>query len=213
MFYIKIRKKILILILLTSHQFGYSQNKNDFKLSLFNKFPLQRIELPNNLFIDKIIPSKKYKYMEFVYHSEGTYRGKTIAYKGDSIKYSNKISAIQSFSGFFNNCFPVICNYYIIAINENDSIELIDNEEKFKAFIGSIDNNEEIKLIVKLNKYWFDKKKKRGAIREIDDSFYLYLAYEERCTIYSIKAILKKTGEFILVDKKVNKKTKPCITH
>jgi hypothetical protein len=188
------------------------EKKKEFNLLSFKRVSSNLSAWQKNLFIDKIIPSKRYKYIECIYHNFGTQRGTLLATLGDSVSYSKKVSNYYSYSGFLYNSLEMGDNYYFIAVNEKDSIEIIDNQSKVLTFLGKIDNIEEAVLVVMIKGFYFDKiNKKLCAFKEINDSYYFYTAEEKNCIIYSIRAVLKKTGEFNIVDKTLYKKESPCI--
>jgi len=214
-------RQLLTIFLLILFNICYSQidTKADFKISKFNLFSKLITDSPNDYLIKKINPASNYKYWEYVRVSplekEQKLDTKIIVFNGDKLKYADTISQIKSLSGFFYDCFPDMnCFNYIRAITENDSIELIDTETKFIKFIGTIQNIEEASLIIKLNGYGVDNiDKKIGSFRETKDSFYLYLLEEKKCTQKTIRAILYKTGEFIVIDNNIYKQIKPCMNY
>jgi hypothetical protein len=211
----KMRKLISILFIclwvLANSSFVNSKEvefEKSFVLKKFKKIPKEFDDGNWGNLIQKIIPSKKYKYWECRRY-EDFIPNKIIAKSGDTSQ-QQKIKAINCNSGFFRQCLPGSCFQFIIAINQNDSIEVIDREEKLRGFIGEIDNLEEALLVAKSYGYWFDKNNKiGGAYRILDGDYYLYLlSYSQTPVTYtSIKVILKKNGQLKLVDSKVYKKT------
>ena len=153
--------------------------------------------------IDSIIPDKYYCYWECIFSND---RRKVYVYNGDSLHFAEKTKKITSYSGFFYECHPGICFHYIVAIDFSKNIVLINSDEKFRKFIGKIDNLSEVLLITRLNKLYISNKEKiGGAYKEKDDYYLLYLTEWENCPYraFSVRAILYKTGEFVLIDKKM----------
>jgi hypothetical protein len=209
------RKTISILIIclwvLTNSSFVNSKEikfEKSFVIKKFKKIPKEYGDGNWGNLIQKIIPSRKYKYWECRRY-EDFIPNKIIAKSGDTSQ-QKKIKIIKGNSGFFRQCLPGSCFQFIIAINSKDSIEVIDNEEKLRKFVGDIDNLEEALLIAKTYEYWFDSKNKiGGAYRILNGDYYLYLlSYSQTPVTYtSVKAILKKNGDFKFIDSKVYKKT------
>jgi hypothetical protein len=164
--------------------------------------------------IDKIHPSKNYKYWECVFHfmddSEKGKRGQVFVYNGDT-SYAKIAKRVSCDFGFFPECHPGVCFSYIIAISDSNVIEKVDSEAKLKRFIGDIDNIEEAILVSKIYGFWYDSKNAiGGSYRVTDSNFLLYLLkYSSTPVTYkSVRAILSKKGEFKVVSKKVYKRTK-----
>jgi len=159
-------------------------------------------------FIDSIIPDKYYYYWECVSHDILDINNRRIiyVYNGDSLHFAEKTKKITSDSGFFVECHPGICFHYIIAIDNSKNIVVINSDENFKKFIGKIDNLSEVLLIARLNELYISNKEKiGGAYKEKDDCYFLYLTEWEFCPYraFSVRAILYKTGEFVIIDKKM----------
>lgn len=154
--------------------------------------------------IDSIIPDQYYYYWECVLDKFGS--RPIYVYNGDSLQFAEKTKNIRSYSGFFYECHPGICFHYIIAIDSSKNIVLLNSEERFKRFIGKIDNISEALLIAQLNELYLSNDEIiGGAYKEKEYCFLLYLTEWEWCPYrrYSVRAILYKTGEFVVVDKKL----------
>jgi len=213
-------RQFLLIYFSIVFQVSFSQTdmKSEFRLSKFHRIPKVIIDSTSDYLINFIIPSKEYKYWEYVRVSlsekEQKQKSHIIRFKGDSLNYADKVSQINSNSGIIDLIcpFPAFSFDYIRAINYNDSIELIETKEKFEKFIGKVQNFEEVMFVVELNGYSYDNKKRIGSFRETTNSFYLYLLDEKNCTQEVVRAILHKSGEFIVIDKNFYKKTKPCLT-
>ena len=155
-------------------------------------------------FIDSIIPDKYYYYWECIFADFDNYQ--VYVYNGDSLHFAEKTKKIKSNTGFFYECHPGICYHYIIAIDSSKNVVLMNSDKKFRNFIGKIDNLSEALLIARLHELYISNKEKIGGAYKEEESYYLlYLTEWEWCPYraYSVRAILHKTGEFIVVDKKM----------
>jgi len=156
-------------------------------------------------FIDSIVPNRYYYYWECIFDFLDNNR-QIYVYNGDSLHFAEKTKKIKSNSGFFYECHPDICFHYIVAIDSSKNIVLINSDEKFRNFIGKIDNLSEVILIARLNKLYISNKEKiGGAYKEKEDCYLLYLTEWENCPYraFSVRAILYKTGKLIIIDKKM----------
>jgi len=182
----------------------------DFDIKDFHPIPNSSREY----LIDNIKSSTDYKYWECVFRDIDPFvtsnRGQVIVYNGDSLNYSKIAKKITSDSGFFVECHPGICFSYIIGIKSNSEIDLINTDEKLKTFVGEIDNLEEVILLSKINGYWFDIDTLIAGSYKIKDSNYLLylLEYSTTPVTYkSVKAVITKSGDFRVLDKKIYKQT------
>lgn len=196
-------------------------NETDFNIKSFKPISKKLINNSRNYLIDKIVPSSKYKYWECVYKIGGLdstniyfkKRGNIIVYQGDSLNYSFLAKKTDSNKGFFVECMPIVCFSYIIAIKENQGLDIIDTDKKLKKFIGNVDNLEEMILLSKLNNFWFDTTNiLGGSYKEMPSHYLLYLLEYNSCpeTYSSVKAVLTKRGKFITLNKNIYKKTEDC---
>jgi len=155
-------------------------------------------------FIDSIVPDKYYYYWECIF--DDCDHREVCVYNGDSLQFAEKTKKITSRTGFFYECQPGICFNYIVAVDSSKNIVLINSDEKFRNFIGKIDNLSEVLLIARLNELYVSNKEKiGGAYKEKENYYLLYLTQWENCPYraFSVRAILYKTGEFIIIDKKM----------
>lgn len=165
--------------------------------------------------IDQIIPVKKYLYWECVFKDPLTeqHRGSITVYNGNT-KYSVIAKAVNTNNGFFVECHPSICFSYIVGVNEDQTIDLINSGEALKKFIGRIDNLEEVILMAKINGYWFDTDTIiGGAYKERENDYLLYLMeYSSAPVTYrSVQAILTKEGDFRVLNKSTYKQSEEMI--
>lgn len=94
-----------------------------------------------------------------------------------------------------------MCSFYILA-KANDKVDIIDTEDKFKAFIVPVDNIEEVILLIKVNGYWFNPNDKRtGSFRKIDDGYELYILDYNSCPVTekSVHAKINRNGELKII--------------
>ena len=161
--------------------------------------------------IDKIVPEGHYKYWECVFSEvlnpfdPHPGRGRVVVYNGD-IDYAPIAHTISSKYGFFFGCRPLGCSSYIVGVKDGNEVDLIDSEQKLLAFIGHIDNLEEVVLNIKANGYWFDSDTLiGGAYRERKSDYLLYLRESSSApvTYRSVRAILTKQGYLTVLDRTV----------
>ena len=191
-------------------------DSNDFDIKNFKAIPRDFAFYDKAYLIDKISPTINYLYWECVNKDPivDNSRGIIVVYNGDYLNYSSITRKINSNLGFFYECAPGICFSYIVGVKSDKSIDLIDSEEKLKKFIGHIDNIEELLLTAKINDLWFDVDTIiGGAYKERKNDYLLYLLeyYSTPVTLKSVKAILKKSGDFKIIDKKIYKQTDEII--
>jgi hypothetical protein len=192
---------------------GFPQriDPTDFDIHRFTKFPYNSLDLFGPL-IKEIQPSHSYKYWEFIFNSNFEKRGKTIASVGDSVTYAKLASKYSSENGFFNFCHPLICFSYIVAIKDKNNVEIIDSKEEFQSFIGKINNIEEVFYLSNLLDFNFvTDTLVTGSYRKKGSKYLLYLnknLYNNvdatfPITRKSVKAIIKKSGEFLVIEEKI----------
>lgn len=130
-------------------------------------------------------------------------KGTVIITKGDSIKYKHIADRYSSSDYFLSGCHPDYCGYYIVAVINNKT-KVFDNNNILE-FINTIDNLEEMILTVNLHGFRFSNDTiVRAAFIDYASYYVLYLSELGYSTTYSsIKAILNKSGEFKVIDRKV----------
>lgn len=153
---------------------------------------------------NELKPSEKYNYWQFRY-VEALLETTTVlmeegSYRGDK----SNLDSIDFVTGFFHECEPMFCYTYILAQSKN-KLDTIGTKEKFRLFIGQIDNLSEAILVGNSHDFWIDSENKEGgSYKETENEFLLKLLHFESIphTWYSVRCIVdKKTGNFILVDK------------
>lgn len=203
----------------TKHESFLISNKidsTDFAIEEFKPIPTENAFGDRSELFDKIKPKKEYVYWECYYKDifDDEKLGQLIAYNGDSLNYADYAIDIEKEYGFFVECHPSICFNYIIGIQHDKTIDIIDTNDKFREFIGEIDNLEEVILSVKLHDYWIDSDSLiGGAYKERDDDYLMYLLdYSSTPVTYkSVRAVLTKKGLFSVFDKKIYKQTNEYI--
>jgi len=188
---------------------NYVNKKNSSKFDIEKEFNItdftiisDKANFNRDNFIDSIIPNKYYYYWECVF--DDYKHRKVYVNNGDSLQFAEKTKKTTSYIGFFRECNPGLCIHYIVAIDSLKNIILINSKEKFRDFIGKIDNLSEVLLIARLNNLYISNKEKiGGAYKEKEDYYLLYLTEWEYCPYraFSVRAILFKTGEFLIIDK------------
>ena len=159
--------------------------------------------------ISQVHPSKKYDYWE--YHFSG-FGMDTIVFKSGNNQALN-FDAPKIEKGFYLNCAPSCYFSYIIASTDH-KIEIIDEDDEFKRFVGQVENIEEVLLLVKLNGYWYDPTDKRmGSYRKVKDGYDLLLLDYESCpmTEKSVRARMTVDGDFEVISIETIKKSDDCI--
>ncbi|MEQ8926432.1 MAG: hypothetical protein RLO81_11500 [Fulvivirga sp.] len=145
---------IFLLFLVSFSNYGLAQSADAEVDSLSNNVDIHGPELYNGIVPDA---SKNYVYFE-VRGDRGYEIKKLITSIGDKPK-KFRIPKLESDRFGFFECEDVLCSTYIIAISQDNSIEIIDTEELLIQFLGSIDNEEESILLQKANEYLTARKK------------------------------------------------------
>jgi hypothetical protein len=187
----------------------FGQSAADFNVTNFQPFIYHDI----NLLFTKIVPNKSYKYWECVFNLDAYSRIKSrrvILQRGD-MKYHTITQKYTSQTGFMVGCPPMFCSYYIVAVTDDNKVELINTRDAFKAFIGEINNLDEVKLTIHNNDYAYNRDTLiTGAYQERDNDYLLFLTFPDgdlpmdvKRSGVSIKAILTKKGNFNVIEQKV----------
>ena len=199
-------KGFLTLLLLFTNVLSYSQtNPNKFDLKEFTPFG------SNELKFDQIKPDGEYLYWRCLSTDAYSKKGneKMVAEFGD-LKYAKRTKNTYSKQGFLVSCGPGLCYYYIVAIRNDKTVEIIIRDEALKSFIGEVDNVEEVKILVRLNRLYVNPNDlTTGSYRKMGDEYLLYLFdYLQSCLPgdgsdeQSVKASLTSKGEFNLIDRR-----------
>jgi hypothetical protein len=184
----------------------------NFNVSLFSQFDynnFDRKELYNQL-----IPKNEYAYFE-VRTADGYDTESYVTSIGDSSKFSQLLKSVTTDQGFFN-CSDHYCGSYIVAITEDESIEIIDSDSKLQSFIGEIDNIEEVLLFCRANKLYNNPDTLiANSYLERSNDYLLYLFDSHSCPVthYSIRAQLAKTGELTVFDRIKIYESEDCNSH
>lgn len=195
-------------VLLNSVQTNLLKDDDDtlsFNINTFTAFPVNFNKLSVCNLLGKITPDTTYKYWECFgkCHSlESKCRVKIYSF-GDSILYSAYARSYESFDGFLYGKFNYFFSY-IVGVRNERKVILVDSKEKFHRFIGHIDNIEEVILISMINGFAYTTDTIiGGAYKERKDDYLLYLLeyHSSPISYTSVKAVLKKDGSFVVLEK------------
>ncbi len=162
-----------------------------------------------NLPIDKIIPSESYDYWEYRFSDIG--KEEVIYKRGE--QQLDSISIENQTNGFFVECDPLLCYSYIVAVKDG-GLFIIDTPDKFRNFVGNVDNVQEVVILIKLSGYWFDPSDSRtGSYKKTADGYELFVLDYESCpvTFKSVKALLRYNGDFEVIKVETIKEESDCI--
>jgi hypothetical protein len=194
------RKFLLAIILIAVCKIGLCQTAADFDHGTFTMFPNYK-EDPE--YFSNINSDSTYLYWRCMYNP---YLGKhTVAFEKGDKKYAKLVKKFKSNKGFMVGCPPGFCRYYIIAVKPDKSILLVDDSKKFKAFLGRVDNLDEVRLLVRDNRYTiYNNSIKSGAYQERENDYLLFIGdYSTDMLVdykTSTKAVLTKKGDFKIID-------------
>ncbi|MGF7078214.1 hypothetical protein [Mucilaginibacter sp. UYCu711] len=197
-------KSLLTFVFIAGCKLALCQTAEDFNKGTFTLFPHYKEDVE---YFANIIPDSTYLYWQCVYNP-GPYfhqaKEQIVFEKGDP-KYTKLIKKSKSGNGFMVSCPPGFCSYYIIAIRPDKTILQVNNSQKFKTFLGKIDNLDEVRLAVRDQHYTIhNNSMKSGSYQERQDYYLLYLGDWESDMISdmktSTKAILTKSGDFKILE-------------
>ncbi|WP_436515422.1 hypothetical protein [Ekhidna sp. To15] len=184
----------------------------NFDISNFTEFEYNNFDRKE--LYDKIIPMKEYLYFE-VRTADGYDVNSYVTSIGDSSTYSERLKGVTAEYGFFN-CPDHFCGSYIVALTEEDSVEVIDSDQELQSFIGDIDNIEEVLLFCRANELYHNSDTiitNSYFERERDYLLYMYDWVSCPDTDYSFKAQLTKDGKLTILDKTKIRETEDCFSH
>ncbi|MES2427809.1 MAG: hypothetical protein V4560_12600 [Bacteroidota bacterium] len=194
-------KSILTLLFTACCNLALCQSAADFNHGTFTLFPHYKEDIA---YFANIIPDSTFLYWQCLYVSGIGGKREVVFEKGD-INYVKLINKPVDGYGFMISCPPGYCAYYIIAVRPDKTILQVNNSEKFKTFLGKIDNLDEVRLVIKDHNYTiYNNSLKSGSYQERKDDYLLYLGeyfsdlMSNRKT--STKAVLTKAGEFRLIE-------------
>ena len=191
----KLASILIFLVLLVSVLSSFCEDtKTEFHKLKFSEVPDSLKSWNKQLQISYLVPNKQYKYWQckFIHYSDykvdengkQLQRGELIYFRGDSSKYKQLADDYCTFNLFPKRFHDPISGFYIVAINDSDKVELIDNE-KIEPFIGTINNLEEATFVVYLHD--FDA----YSCAETDSSFIFNAGYSNGTGLLQLK---KKGG-------------------
>jgi hypothetical protein len=194
-------KSLLTLVFIAGFKLALCQTADDFNKGTFTLFPPYK---EDPAYFASIIPDSTYAYWQCVYNPGLGGKHKVIFEKGD-LKYAKFAKKAKGGYGFMVSCPPGFCSYYIIAVKPDKTILQVDNSQKFKAFLGKIDNLDEVRLAVRDHHYTiYSNSVKSGSYQERRDDFLLYLGEYHTDLLMDIKtstkAVLTKSGDFKVIE-------------
>lgn len=164
--------------------------KTEFAKIKFREVPDSLRSWNKRLQISFLEPEKHYKYWQCKFklypdcrvdeNGKQLQSGVLIYLRGDTSKYkqpADEYCTIDLFPKAFHDPF---CGYYIVAINDSDKVEVIDNEN-IESFIGTINNLEEATFVVYL--HGFDA----YSYAETDSSFIFNAGYSNGTALLQLK--------------------------
>ncbi|MEQ9425631.1 MAG: hypothetical protein RJQ09_14495 [Cyclobacteriaceae bacterium] len=210
---IGIFRTLLILLSVTNL---FAQNDLDKQYEIDKFKPFSKYSTRTELY-QGLSPQDSIRYFEVIFYSPGIIPEKQLlVYKGDSSMFRNITKGLEPTSGFYIECDPGICFTYIVAIDKNDSLVVIDDKNELRKFMGTIDNQEELLLRVKSEGLWYDQDTIiGGSYLEREEDYLLYLMeYSSWPVTYrSVRALMTKSGEFEVIDKSIYYQTNEYYTH
>jgi len=145
----------------------------------------------------KINPVEDYKYWAYVSFRQsisGGERTAIISQGGDSLLRKN-VNIKQKTFGFFQGGHPSFTCNYIVALDGGKE-KVIDTNEGFRAFLGTIDNLEEAVLLAISNGYWLDPDIRGSAFRINNGNYEMHLLKFSSHPLQkeSVEVIVNKNG-------------------
>lgn len=155
----------LILILLNICIFSSftEETKNEFQNLKFHEFPDSLNNFDKQFLISNFKPNKHYKYWQCKYlhncaflvdeNGKQVQKGELIYLRGDSSKYKKLADEYCTYNMFPKGDHDPVSGFYIVAVNDSDKVDLIDNDN-IELFIGDISNLEEAAFVVYLHHFY-----------------------------------------------------------
>lgn len=158
----------------------------------FKKIPFDLATDFRNTIALKIKPVREYQYWAYISHSHGHWE--IIKEGGDTLVKKN-IHVKQDTFGFFQGCHPNFCCNYIVTL-EKGVEKVIDTNEGFRAFLGTIDNLEEAVLLAISHGYWLDPDIRGSAFRINNGNYEMHLLKFSSHPLQkeSVEVIVNKNG-------------------
>ena len=149
----------------------------------------------NTLAFRSIVPNESYVYWECIRWGETT-PFQTVVKMGD---YKNVLKKEELFT---QRCFVLSPEelYGILALTPENQLRVIDTTEKFKEFIGTVDNLDEALFIASMHSLCYSPEMiKTGSYKKMGEDYLLYLQdYESfNDSFYFVRCVVKQDGTFI----------------
>jgi hypothetical protein len=149
----------------------------------------------NTLAFRSIVPNESYVYWECIRWGEST-PFQTVVKMGD---YKNVLKKEELFT---QPCFVLSPEelYGILALTPENKLRVIDTTEKFKEFIGTVDNLDEALFIASMHSLCYSPEMiKTGSYKKMGEDYLLYLQdYESfNDSFYFVRCVVKQDGTFI----------------
>lgn len=149
----------------------------------------------NMLAFQSIVPNESYVYWECIRWGEST-PFQTVVKMGD---YKNVLKKEELFT---QPCFVLSPEelYGILALTPENKLRVIDTTEKFKEFIGTVDNLDEALFIASMHSLCYSPEMiKTGSYKKMGEDYLLYLQdYESfNDSFYFVRCVVKQDGTFI----------------
>lgn len=204
-------RPILTLIFIICCKLAMGQTAEDFKEGTFTMFPIYK-EDPE--YFANINPDSTYLYWQCI-SNPGPYQNikkeQIIFEKGDkkyaklAKKSKGGLGKPKGGPGFTISCPPGFCSYYIIAVKPDKTVLSVNTSQKFKAFLGRIDNLDEVRLAIRDRQYTiYNNSLKSGSYQEREHDYLLFIGDIISDLIMDVKvstrAVLTKAGDFKFID-------------
>ena len=149
----------------------------------------------NTLAFRSIVPNESYVYWECIRWGESN-PFQTVVKMGD---YKNVLKKEELFT---QPCFVLSPEelYGILALTPENKLRVIDTTEKFKEFIGTVDNLDEALFIASMHSLCYSPEMiKTGSYKKMGEDYLLYLQDYEyfNDSFYFVRCVVKQDGTFI----------------
>jgi hypothetical protein len=190
-------RALMILILTVSTSCTNTEKALVVNKPVFKKIPFDL----STHFLDtialKIKPVKDYQYWAYISFKQdmsGKERTVVISQGGDTLLRKN-VNARQKTFGFFQGGHPSFrCNYIVALDNRKEKV--IDTEQGFRKFLGTVDNLEEAVLLAISYGYWLDLDVRGSAFRIHNGNYEMHLLKYSSHPVQkeSVKVTINKNG-------------------
>ena len=148
----------------------------------------------NTLAFRSIVPNESYMYWECIRWGEST-PFQTVVKMGD---YEGTFKKEELFT---EPCFVLSPEelYGIVALTPENKLRVIDTSDKFKEFIGTVDNLDEALFIASMHGLCYSPDMiKTGSYKKKGEDYLLYLMDKnDGLSFYYVRCVVKRDGTFI----------------